>query len=162
MSKYRLKKDWISAIGEKSSTGELFIRDGKVYRGEQSKQCFIIDAVEHNPDWFEEIKEPERIEVKEFYFECSSFCTKEYVLSTTQSIPPEKYPSIKSAIEKVLNDDSKYKNMKDAQDILSNAARNVFDEKKYTQKDLWDTWFNAIWSMGTKKTFKDYLQSLNK
>src|SRR5687767_13592234 len=62
------------------------------------------EYIENNPEWFELIND--RIEVKDFFFEChNKYNGGDYVVVLNSIIPEDKKQLIKQAIERVLNGD---------------------------------------------------------
>ena len=102
--KYKLLKElpgvpYGAIYTQENDDPNFFNTDGKSYYDRVSRYL-----IEGNPDWFSEIKEQERIEVQDFWFEYSPIIDGfKYCLNVSKSIPKEKFPAIKQAIEDVLN-----------------------------------------------------------
>lgn len=119
--------------------------------------------VENNPTWFQEIKEPVRIEVTRIY-DLNNVYQPQCVrtgFETSAPIPGDKFPAIKQAIEKVLNEEGK---------TTMGDLRNHYGIPKlstsmtmYTQEQLNEEIGKAFYAgrYGPKsKSFQDYLSSL--
>jgi hypothetical protein len=121
-------------------------------------------------DWFQEIKEPEKIEVKNFYYSEISGLSA-YRLITSNVIPQEKLPAIKQAIEDCLNDvhlkgvDESFgkedKKWKDA--YIKKVCETTSEPPLYTQQQMDEAIEKAFYagrSWHEHRTFQDYLSSL--
>lgn len=112
MKRYRLKKD-LEYPGYFWKAGSEFYRNGDLYYScnPSGFKASLPNTkwVELYPDWFEEIKEPERIEVtlRNYQVYAGPYTmikdSKRLVVDATEEIPEVKGPAIKKAIEDVLN-----------------------------------------------------------
>lgn len=90
----------------------------------------------------EEKKEPSRVLLREFWFECESIMDGfEYCFEVSKSIPEEKREAVKSAILSVLNDDAPEEKVKEFKEgyWVHKEFLNKMSEvagKKYTQQEL--------------------------
>lgn len=125
------------------------------------------DLVENNPDWFQEIKEPERIEVVVFNEGFAGQTTSIRPKNPHWAIPKEKNDAIKQAIEDCLNG---YKEYTEGywvhRDMVNKMAE--ISGKKYTQQQMDEAIEKAFEEsrkthpmIGFKHpTLQDYLSSL--
>ena len=111
--KYRLLRDWPDAV-----KGDFYQWNGQGYSNQNRTAMVISKAcVESYDTWFEEIKEKERITTRvvpfELYSEGKFFGY--YMVEPTKAIPKEKLPSIKQAIESILNNEQPKEETKNKQ-----------------------------------------------
>jgi len=141
--KYRLRKDLPDA-----KAGTILTQDGLraglyLYAGFYDEgvadSWYIPSTVENNPDWFEpieEVKEPERIEVTLFveqaYNSLGGYVENGYSFTTNNKIEKEKIPTIKEAIEFVLNNEPTDVKIGD----YTFKFQSVGFEAKFTQSDI--------------------------
>lgn len=102
--RYRLLKDTPD-----NKAGDVFTLDGDRYYPSPEnipvieKNSYFKWQVEGNTEWFQEIVEPERNEVLLISKWNVTEWGNAYSIKTTQPIPEDKFPAIRSAIENVLN-----------------------------------------------------------
>lgn len=115
--KYRLLKDLlIGGLDNELSipVGAVFHRHDGRYECDMvnnRKPCVGATFVENNPEWFEEVKEKQRIEVTvDGRFDFCGFSKTAYHFNVYSGhrIPKEKFPLIEKAIEQILNDEEEY------------------------------------------------------
>lgn len=160
--RYKLLKDYLGFNGN-IPAGEILVNQKVgdssyyIFVGEYKSAGLIAQVVENNPDWFQEIKESVRIEVREFWYECKSTREgSEYCFEINVVIPKEKVPSVKKAIENVLNDEG---------NTTIGDMRKHFNLPMYTQEQLNEAIrdaFNSGRHGPRNKSWKDYLSSLKK
>lgn len=105
--KYRLLKDLPDY-----KAGELFEFDGRYYKAstpcsEGTHGRWPPKYVENNPDWFQEVVEPERIEVSGMFVDRRKINFKDtwtFTYEVSAEIPDSKFPALKKAIEACLNE----------------------------------------------------------
>ena len=104
--RYKLLKDLPD-----SKPGDIYIwndsqkayyKDGNVLDSYWGKE-----SVENNPTWFQEIKEPEKIEVKNIFDMDGSYTPRcpRIIIETNYQVTRDKFPAIKQAIEFCLNNE---------------------------------------------------------
>jgi len=168
--KYRLKKD-ISTFDVQAKAGCIGYEmidpldrgshlDPKVWF-DGGRFYYMQSTIKKWPEWFEEVTDTERIEVRiipnEYYAEDKWYGW--YVLETPKAIPRDKLSAIKEAIEKVINQQPTEERIE--------PKYIVNGEKLYTQSDLDKARENAF-NAGRMavhtgvNTSKDYLNSINK
>lgn len=153
MKRYILLRDWPDAM-----KGDIYKFNGQGYSNQERTATVISKSyVECYDTWFEEIKEPERIEVTHLQYngkkinEIHEHYEYKFCLNKPE-IPSDKYELIKKTIEYVLNNDI--------------TSLDVFTKRHhftcyYTEQDLEKAWnegtVNGIFYFN--KTFKDYLNT---
>lgn len=137
--KYKLLQDinspdLIAKKGDIGIVGEAVAGDLKVWF-DDSRYYFWLTTVLGNPDFFEEVKEPERIKVHSVRKVNNNMkmLDPDYVFCVTQNIPEEKFPAIKKAIEDCLNGDT-HVNGNNIWTIKEAVAQ--LGEMFYTQSEL--------------------------
>lgn len=150
---------------------------------------FAPHGVQDNKLHWEEIKEPERIEVEGIFLSGGTLSNingksyKVYQFETNNQIPIEKIPLVKAAIERVLNNDEPsdgynlfyVKGLNDkieALEIIHEAYRHLSSQKLFTQQQMNEATekaFNAarettkydLYPYNEKyPTFLDYIKSI--
>lgn len=124
---------------------EAMNRFNKHYENKKHCPQYWLDEKHELEKWISGYKlkfaapKKERIEVTEFYYEHSTAHGKEYVVATDKMIPEDKFPLIKQAIEKVLNENKDVMSEENAafgQAAYQRAMKTFSSEKIFTLKEL--------------------------
>lgn len=106
--KYKLLKElpgvpYGAIYTQENHDPNFFNTDGKSYYDRVSHYL-----IENNPEWFEEVKEQERIEVLIKGTGMAGEFVAVHPMNRSCAIPKEKFPAIKQAIEDVLNQENEW------------------------------------------------------
>ncbi len=110
--KYRLLKDVDSPelTAKSGSIGELDTATGRVWF-DNKRFFFNLSTIQMQPDWFQEVVEPERVNISSFgrIFEAVKIGNGfSYGFYSNKEIFPSQYQAIKQAIEAALNGEVLY------------------------------------------------------
>jgi len=177
--KYRLLKDLPglksgSELRWSNNTGGYMYYDMAYNQRQRNyeddmRDTFKRELVENNPDWFQEVVEPERIFVTQMYDLNNVYQTQcvRTGFETSAPIPEDKFPAIKQAIEKAINQpEFPTEEIK----ALTSLYRDMTDhirQQKYTEADIYKArreGFEAarMNDIPTYATIEDYEKSLVK
>jgi len=171
--KYRLLKDITSPNLVKAGTESEYSKGWYLFKYSTAHNPFglgpnfMVTCPEDFPDWFQEVVEPERVEVQVFPIggtDCKNGMYT-YPFFVSERIKEDKFPAIKQAIEAVLNNDAKvYWATIDKLELterryteadIDKARREGFDASRKQNK------LSAFYSP-FYQTYEDYKKSLNK
>lgn len=162
-NKYRLLKDIDSpdCYAKAGTIGEWNEANDQVWF-DKGRFFYHIASVQSRTNWFEEIKEKERIRISEFYYEQTTAHGLEYVFVTDKIIPKEKFKQIKETIERILNEDDMASSNNDK--ITFNGYEYIHpDEALIREKEAWQAARLHHPIAGMKyDTFQDYINSKSK
>lgn len=123
--KYRLKKEVLNySSGDIIPSGEIFEQIGDTRRYESKNGWQMSSEAVRLTDWFELINE--RIEVGKIEY-AVTFSGHAIEVYTDNPIPIKKFPLIRDAIEKVLNDEKEFE---------FRYEYRVYDKPMYTKEQL--------------------------